>query len=173
MAFPTILIRNITIQPTTPKAPLRSNLLLICYLYVNSSMQADKPWGRFSFFTLLGNRPTRPDPGKSPACISTSLVPPMAGLSPLGNPHVRSRIVCGGKSQLPGTPAIRGIGKERFAGLWSMPLPQMVYSAPVFFGFRAVIEQGTDPEPETVVEPARVPALVSAGTRDLLEKKSR
>jgi hypothetical protein len=49
----------------------------------------------------------------------------------------------------------------------------MIYSAPVFFVFRAVIEQGTDPEPDTVVEPACIPALVSAGTCDLPEKKSR
>ena len=74
---------------------------------------------------------------------------------------------------LQGSPAIRGVGKERFAGLRSVPVPQMIYGAPVPFGFRAVIEQGTDPDPETVVEPARVPALVSAGTRDLPEKKSR
>jgi hypothetical protein len=46
----------------------------------------------------------------------------------------------------------------------------MIYSAPVFFGFMAVIEQGADSEPETVVEPACVPALVSAWPYDLPEK---
>jgi hypothetical protein len=46
----------------------------------------------------------------------------------------------------------------------------MIYSAPVFFGFRAVIKQRADPQPETVVEPACVPALVSAWTYDLPEK---
>jgi len=71
-----------------------------------------------------------------------------------------------------GSPAIRWVGKKRFAGLGSLPVPQMIYSAPVFFGFRAVIEQGTDPESDTVVKPACVPALVSAGTCDLPEKKS-
>jgi hypothetical protein len=51
----------------------------------------------------------------------------------------------GGELQLTWSPAIRGIGKEGFAGLGSLPVPQMIYSAPVFFSFRAVIEQGTDP----------------------------
>lgn len=76
-------------------------------------------------------------------------------------------------SPLAGSQAIRGVGKKRFARIGSVPVPQMIYGAPVLFGFSAVIEQGTDPEPETVVEPARVPALVSAGTCDLPEKKSR
>ena len=77
------------------------------------------------------------------------------------------------RSQLTEGRANRGSGKERFAGLGSVAGTQMIYGAPVLFSFRAVIKQGTDPELYIVVEPARVPTLISAGTRDLPEEKSR
>ena len=70
-------------------------------------------------------------------------------------------------------PAIRWAGKKRFAGLGSVPVAQMIYGAPVLSSFRAEIKQGTDPELYIVVEPARVPTLISAGTYDLPEEKSR
>ena len=72
-----------------------------------------------------------------------------------------------------GGPAIRGSGEERFAGLGTVPGAQTVNSAPVHPCFGAVIEQGTDPEPDTFMEPASVPALLGAGTGDRPEKKSR